>query len=96
MISLARSVLDGSKNVLLLKVGVVLEDLVETRTRAQEIKDINDPNSHTANTGTSPALRVVDRDPPEPVGCAHSLILQPSRRGKIRATRRCREIRYHR
>jgi hypothetical protein len=69
VIRLVSCVFDGRKNVLALKAGVVLQDLFDTGSGAQEFQDVGDADSHATNTWTPAALGVVNGDSAEAFLC---------------------------
>lgn len=62
MVKSLRRVSQSARQVFHLKVRHLLEDFLSAESRREKIKDVDNPNPHTANTGTSTALLRVDRD----------------------------------
>ena len=62
MIGLVGGVVEGGKDVLTFEKRVVLEDLVEGGSGAEQLEDIADTNAQAANAGTTTAFTGFDGD----------------------------------
>jgi len=62
VIRLVSGILDGGENVFALKAGIILQDLFDGGSSAQQFQDVGDADSHAANTRAATALGVVDGD----------------------------------
>ena len=62
MIRLVSCVLNRRENVFALKAGIILQDLFDAGSRAQEFQDVGDADSRSTNAWTAAALGVVDGD----------------------------------
>jgi len=62
VIGLTRGVVDGRKEVLALKEGVILQDLVERSPGPEKLQHVANANPLPANAGTAATFAFLDSD----------------------------------
>jgi hypothetical protein len=68
VVCLVGRILNGCQNVITLKIGIVLQNLLVRRPGTEELQNVGNANSHAPDAGASAALPSLNRDSFQKVG----------------------------